>query len=67
MPNIYLLLFQVVAENYVVNQSWDANGNSFNLADSIGIMVYSGATSLDWVKSYTNGPDQYSGGYYDKH
>jgi hypothetical protein len=24
-------------------------------------MVYEGATSLDWVKSYTNGPDQWAG------
>ena len=51
----------MAAESYVVNQSWDANGNSYNLADSIGIMVYDGATSLDWVKSYTNGPDQWAG------
>ena len=49
------------AENQVINESWDANGNSYNLADTIGIMVYEGATSLDWVKSYTNGPDQWAG------
>ena len=52
---------QVSAENQVINESWDANGNSYNLADTIGIMVYEGATSLDWVKSYTNGPDQGAG------
>ena len=45
----------------MINQSWDANGVSSNMVDSIGIMVYSGATSLDWTKSYTNGPDQWSG------
>jgi hypothetical protein len=45
----------------VINQSWDANGNSFNLVDSIGLMVYTGATSLDWATSYTNGPDQGAG------
>ena len=45
----------------MINQSWDANGNSFNLVDSIGLMVYSGATSLDWTKSYTNGPNQGAG------
>ena len=45
----------------MINQSWDANGVSSNMVDSIGLMVYSGATSLDWTKSYTNGPDQWSG------
>ena len=52
---------QIAAENYVINQSWNANGVSSNMVDTIGIMVYSGATSLDWTKSYTNGPDQWSG------
>jgi hypothetical protein len=51
----------VAAENYVVNESWDANGRSFNLADTIGLMVYSGCDSLNWVKDYTNGPDQWPG------
>ncbi len=51
----------MAAETYVVNHSWDANGNSYNLAQSIGIMDYSGTDSLNWVKSYTNGPDQWSG------
>jgi len=54
----YLFYEQVAAENYIINQSWDANGVSSNLVD---FMVYSGATSLDWTKSYTNGPDQWSG------
>jgi hypothetical protein len=51
----------VAAETEVVNHSWDANGNSHNLAQSIGIMDYDGTDSLNWVKSYTNGPDQWAG------
>jgi hypothetical protein len=51
----------VAAETYVVNESWDANGVYYNVADLIGIMDYSGTDSLNWVKSYTNGPDQWSG------
>jgi hypothetical protein len=50
-------LSQVPAENYVINQSWDANGNNKNLADSIGLMTYEGATSLDYAKYYVSGPE----------
>ena len=53
----------MLAESYVVNQSWDANGVSYNLADSIGLMVYTGTTSLDYVKNYVNGADQWTGKY----
>ena len=52
---------QVEAETYVVNQSWNANGVTSNLADSIGLMVYEGKTSLDYVKNYVNGADQWGG------
>ena len=31
---------QIDAENAVINESWDSNGKSNNLADSIGLMVY---------------------------
>merc|ERR1740124_1917179 len=43
---------QVQAEIDVINASWDSNGNSQNLADSIGLMVYSGSTSLNYVKNF---------------
>jgi hypothetical protein len=59
-----VLTSQVNAENYVINHSWDANGKSFNLADSIGIMEYDKANSLKSVKSYTNGPDNGAGKYF---
>ncbi len=31
---------QIEAEISVINESWDSEGNSNNIADSIGIMVY---------------------------
>ena len=31
---------QVDAENYVINASWDSNGVSQNLANSVQLMVY---------------------------
>jgi len=43
---------QVQAEMDVINASWDSNGKSKNLADSIGLMVYQGTTSLNYVKNF---------------
>jgi len=43
---------QVQAEMDVINASWDSNGNSNNLADSIGLMVYQGTQSLNYVKNF---------------
>ena len=40
------------AENYVVNHSWDTEGNSQGIADGITIMIYSGANSLLFVNNY---------------
>ena len=34
------------------------DGNSNNLADSVGLMVYQGTTSLQWVKYYAKGTSQ---------
>jgi len=42
----------VQAEIDVINASWDSNGKSQNLADSIGLMVYSGTQSLNYVKNF---------------
>jgi hypothetical protein len=54
-------MVQVPAENYVINQSWDANGNNKNLADSIGLMTYEGAASLNYARYYVSGPDNSQG------
>ena len=43
---------QVQAEIDVINASWDSNGKSQNLADSIGLMVYQGTQSLNYVKNF---------------
>eukprot|EP00948_MAST-09A_sp_MAST-9A-sp1_P002488 g2488.t1 len=51
---------QVKAETYVVNEAWKAS-KSQALVDAIGIMVYSGSTSLQYVKNYANGTSQWQG------
>jgi len=52
---------QVKAESEVINASWDTKGNSNNLADSIGLMVYEGTQALNYVKNYAKGADQWEG------
>ena len=52
---------QVQAEIDVINASWDDKGNSNNVADSIGLMVYEGTQSLQYVKNYVSGADQWGG------
>merc|ERR1712002_815914 len=47
---------QVQAESDVINESWDKQGVSSGLADSIGLMVYNGADSLNYVVKYNDGP-----------
>ena len=43
---------QVQAEMDVINASWDSNGKKNNIADSIGLMVYEGTNSLNYIKNY---------------
>merc|ERR1719340_278979 len=43
---------QVQAEMDVINESWDSDGNKKNIADSIGLMVYEGTNSLNYIKNY---------------
>ena len=43
---------QVQAEMDVINASWDSDGNKKNIADSIGLMVYEGTNSLNYIKNY---------------
>merc|ERR1711936_259611 len=52
---------QVQAEIDVINASWDSDGSSSNLADSLGLMVYEGTQALNYVKNYANGSGQWQG------
>jgi len=52
---------QVQAETDVINASWDPEGNSANLANSLGLMVYEGTQALNYVKNYANGAGQWQG------
>ena len=52
---------QVTAENTMVNNGWTKNGQSNDLIDSIGIMVYSGLNSLQYVKDYGNATSEWDG------
>lgn len=49
------------AEIDVINASWDEKGNNKNLADSIGLMVYEGTNSLNYVKNYVDGTGRWEG------
>ena len=51
----------VQAEIDVINESWDDQGNNKGIADSIGLMVYEGTQSLNYVKNYAHGSDQWEG------
>merc|ERR1719204_2312760 len=52
---------QVQAEIDVINDSWDESGNKLGVADSIGLMVYEGTQTLQYVKNYAKGADQWGG------
>ena len=52
---------QVPAETEVINASWDTAGNSNNLADSVGLMVYESTFALNYVKNYAQGSQQWQG------
>jgi len=47
---------QVQAESDVINAGWNKEGESSGLIDSIGLMVYNGADSLNYVVKYNDGP-----------
>ena len=34
---------KVPANDFIINNSWDVDGNSKNVADTVGLMVYEGA------------------------
>ena len=52
---------QVTAENTMVNNGFTKNGQTNNLIDSIGIMEYSGLTSLQYVEDYGNATNEWDG------
>jgi hypothetical protein len=52
---------QVGEENYVVNHGWTKSGTWLGGPNKIGIMVYSGTNSLQWVKNYANATSQWQG------
>ncbi len=52
---------QVQAEIDVINASWNPDSSSNDLADSIGIMVYDGASSLEYIENYAHGSEQWEG------
>ena len=54
----HIIKLQIHAEIDVINESWDENGNNNNLTDTIGLMVYEGTNSLNYVKNYVSGTKQ---------
>ena len=54
-------MVQVKAEIDVINASWNVGGSSNNLADSVGLMVYEGTQSLQYVDNYAHGSSQWEG------
>ena len=52
---------QIQAEIDVINHSWNVDSSSNDLASSIGIMVYDGAQSLNYVANYAAATDQWEG------
>lgn len=52
---------QIQAEIDVINASWNPGQTSNNLADSIGLMVYEGTQSIQYVDNYAHGSAQWEG------
>ncbi len=51
----------MTAEIDVINESWNVDSSSNNVADSIGLMVYEGTQALQYVKNFAQGADQWEG------
>ena len=49
---------QIPAEVEVINESWNLDRSSNNLADSVGIMAYEGTESLLYIKNYADASNQ---------
>jgi len=57
---------QIPASNFIINNSWDVNGNYKSVADSVGIMAYGEENdneleSLDYVKNFAEATSQWAG------
>ena len=52
---------QVNAEDYVINESFNVDATSNNLIDSVGLMVYEGTQSLNYIKNYAEATSQWEG------
>ena len=52
---------QVGEENYAVNHGWTKIGTWLGGPNTVGIMVYQGTESLQWVKNYANATSQWQG------
>lgn len=52
---------QVQAEIDVVNGGWTVNGENRGLLESVGLMVYEGTQSLNYVDNYAHGTSQWEG------
>ena len=52
---------QVQAEIDVVNGGWTVNGMNRGLVESVGLMVYEGTQSLNYVDNYAHGSSQWEG------
>lgn len=46
---------QVYSESLMTVKSWDSSARSLNGADAVGIMVYTGSQSLQYVTNYNGG------------
>ena len=45
----------------VINASWNPDGTSKNMVDSVGVMWYVGIESLNYVKNYAEATSQWQG------
>ena len=52
---------QVQAEIDVVNGGWSVAGEFRDMVDSVGLMVYEGTQSLNYVDNYAHGTSQWEG------
>ncbi len=52
---------QIKAETIVINNSWNTDGSSNDRVDSVGLMVYEGTDSLNYVENYAHGTEQGAG------
>ena len=52
---------QITAENTMVNEGFTKNGGTNDLIDSVGLMVYNGLESLQYVKDYGNATSEWDG------